>query len=366
MSNRKSPTIHDVAREARVSIKTVSRVINGGIGVAENTRARVLESVRALDFHPHTGARNLAGRRSRTIAVIIPLAPQYVFSRPFFFQVFYGISTVLEENGYDLVVHTRAHDESFIDSWKNRRADALILMSVPVRDARILELNRQGVPFVLTCRVDEPGSELDKATSWVDADHIAGADAAVNYLFDLGHRKVALVGGPPNLMVSRLRAEGFWQAIRRRKIATSDVATVTGEFSIDAGKTAGMQLLDRPDRPTAIMCAEDSLAIGVVQAARALGLRIPQDLSVVGYDDAPVSAYVDPPLTTVRQHAERKGKLAAAAVLRLLEGGPQRAPEQHLLTTELVVRNSAGPAPLPSRSRSEEKAGSRAARISVR
>jgi LacI family transcriptional regulator len=341
----KAPTIHEVAREAGVSIKTVSRVINNSPGVAEATRAKVAEAVRALDFHPHAWARNLAGRRAHTVAVMIPLAPQHVFSRPFFFQVLYGISAVLEERGYDLLVHTRSHAGSFLEPWKNRRADGLILMSVPVRDPRIAELHREGVPFVLTCRVDQPGSELDKSVSWVDADHVMGAEMAAQHLLGLGHRKIALVGGPENLMVSHLRAEGFWRLIKRAGISPSETPSVAGDFSIEAGRSLGLQLLEGPDRPTAIFCVEDSLAIGVLQAARRLGIRVPEELAVVGYDDVPVSAYVDPPLTTVRQHAERKGTIAASALLRLLERGRREAPEQHVLNTELVVRNSTAPAP---------------------
>lgn len=342
---RKIATIHDAARRAGVSIKTVSRVINNSPDVAKKTRAKVVNAVRALDFHPHTWARNLASRRSRTIAVVVPLAPQHVFLRPFFFQVLHGVSEVLEQHGYEMIVHTRAQEASFIDTWKNRRADALILMSVPVRDPRILELRREGAPFVLTCRVDEPGSELDRTVSWVDADHVAGTEAAANHLIDLGHRRIALMGGPSNLMVSRLRAEGFWQVVRRRGLSSDEIHSVNGDFSIEAGRALGIQLLDRSDRPTAIMCVDDGLAIGVLHAARALNLPVPDELSVVGYDDMTLSAYVDPPLTTVRQHAERKGQMAATAVLRLLERGPEAAPEQHVLPTELVVRKSTAVAP---------------------
>ncbi len=337
------PNIHDVANHAGVSIKTVSRVINNSSGVRVETRRRVEEAIRALDFHPHSWARNLARRRAQTIAVVIPLAPRFVYTDQAYFQVLHGIGEVLEQHGYDLLLHVRGSERSFAGLWKERRADALILMSVPVRDPRVLELRDLGAPFVLTCRADEPGTELDRTVSWVAADDESGADAAVTHLLTLGHRRVALLNGSGNVTFCRLRARGFERALERFGIVADEMPRVSGEFSIETGRALGGLLLDRHDPPTGIFCGDDALAIGVVQAARQRELRVPRDLSVVGYDDIALSPYVDPPLTTVRQSLEQKGRLAAACALRLLGEREPGEVEQHLLSTELVVRQSTGP-----------------------
>ncbi|MHB8618184.1 MAG: LacI family DNA-binding transcriptional regulator [Chloroflexota bacterium] len=333
------PNIHDVARHAGVSIKTVSRVINNSPSVKPDTRQRVLESIRTLDFHAQSWAQNLARRRSRSVAVIIPLAPQFVFSHQFFFQVLRGIGEVLELHGYELLLHVQAHDR-FVDLWKERRADALIVMSIPMRDPRLFELLQAGTPFVATMRVDEPGSQLDSAVSWVDSDHLGGAEMATDHLLSIGHRRLALMNGPANLMVSHLRAEGFGRALRRRGLSINDAPMLSGEFSIETGRALGDLLLARPDPPTAVFCGDDTLAMGLIQAAHGRGLRVPNDLSVVGFDDMAFSSYLDPPLTTVRQPAELKGRLVASTLLRMLEGEGPAQVEHHLLPVELVVRRS--------------------------
>lgn len=335
-------TMEDVARLAGVSLKTVSRVVNDSPHVAPETRKRVEGAVKELDFHPHSGARSLARRRSGTVGVVAPLQAEGIFSRSFILETLAGAGQALGDAGYELVLIARSASAPFIDLIKQRRVDGLLLMNVPIADPRVEELQAADVPFVLTCRPDVEGSPLDRAVRWVDADHAHGASAAVEYLASLGHSRFAVVSGPWDLMVSRLREKGARQTLARLGLP-APAATLNGEFSIEAGVELGEALLAEQGATTAVLCGDDHLAIGVIQAARARGLSVPGDLSVVGFDDIMFSAYVSPPLTTVRQPGREKGRLAAEMLLAIDSAGDNDPPAQVLLPTELVVRASTGP-----------------------
>jgi LacI family transcriptional regulator len=344
------PSIQDVADRAGVSIKTVSRVINGSDGVRPATLKRVRQAIDALGYAPSSAARQLArsrGTRTVRIGVVIPVEPEKAMSHRVFFETFQGLGDAMHGDGHQLILHINARTDSFVETWRSAGTDGLIVMSAPAADPRVVELQRESVPFVLTCRPDQPGSQLDESVAWVDSDHTHGGQVAMDHLLSLGHTRIGLVNGPRELMVSRLREVGVQTSLEQHGLATDLVRTVDAEFSVEDGQAIGGLMLNSETRPTAIFCGSDSLALGVVNAAEAAGLRVPQDVSVVGYDDIELSRFLNPPLTTVRQDSRLKGRLAATTLLRRLDGGATRdgRPEQHLLTTELVVRRSSGPPP---------------------
>lgn len=337
-------TMEDVARHAGVSLKTVSRVINDSPNVAAETRQRVEQAIATLDFHPHSWARNLARRQSRAVGVVIPLRTQDIFGRNFVLETLVGAGDALAEAGYELTLFARPASAPFIDLLKERRVDGLLLMNVPIADPRIVALVDEGSPFLLTCRPDLPHAALDQRVNWVDADHARGAQSAVEHLAGLGHERFALISGPWDLMVSRLRDEGARYALSRLGLPAAPL-TVHGEFSIPSGEVLVHDVMDTHPDTTAILCGDDTIAIGVIEGARARGLRVPQDLSVVGFDDMAFSGYIDPPLTTIQQPAKQKGSLAASLLLsQLMESNGNVPAVQHVvLPTQLVVRRSTGP-----------------------
>lgn len=348
--------MEDVARHAGVSLKTVSRVINNSPNVAPETRHRVEQAIAALDFHPHSWARNLARRQSRSVGVVIPLRTQDIFGRNFVFETLVGAGEALAEAGYELTLFARPASAPFVDLLKERRVDGLLLMNVPIADPRIVALVEEGSPFLLTCRPDLPHTGLDERVSWVDADHARGARLAVEHLADLGHERFALISGPWDLMVSRLRDEGARRALSDLGLP-GPPPTLHGEFSIPSGEALVHDVMNAHPDTTAILCGDDTIAIGVIEGARAQGLRVPEDLSVVGFDDMVFSGYVDPPLTTIRQPAKQKGRQAAGLLLsQLIESNGKVPSVQHaVLPTQLVVRRSTGAARgrTPGRTRRE-------------
>ena len=330
-------TIKDVSREAGVSIKTVSRVLNNEKYVGAETRARVAEVVARLNFRPSVAARSLAGRRSFQIALICDNpSPYYVY------EMQSGIRDRCEAAGVRMIAqpYDRGSDrlldeiESLVEATQ---IDGLIL-TPPVSDhPQVLELlARRGVRFV---RVS-PGTQVDLSPSTF-IDNRAAAATMTRHLIRLGHRRIGFIAGDPGFATSAQRTEGYLEALREAEIPADATLIRSGNYDFASGAREAEALLALPVPPSAIFASSDDMAAGVLTVAHRLGLRVPGDLSVAGFDDTALARYVWPPLTTIRQPTREMAHAAADLLLGTEDGdGPERREIAH----ELVVRESTGAA----------------------
>lgn len=335
-------SIKDVARDVDMSTATVSRALRGLPGVSEETRERVMEAARRLGYVASPSAAGLATGQTRTVAVIVPFVTQW-----FFAAVVQGAEEVLRERGYDLLLYNLAGDASarhrvFETNLLTKRVDAVLVLSLkPSRDemARLTDLGRP----VTVVGADLPG------WSTVRIDDEEAASTATQHLVDLGHRRIAYMGGATegvlDFTAPSARLAGYRRTLKNAGLPLDDDLESDGDFTVAGGLRAGHELLACADRPTAVFAASDEMAIGVLRAARELGLRVPEDVSVVGIDDHEMASYFD--LTTVAQPVHEQGRVAATQVLAGL-AGRDWAPEQVILPTQLVVRRTTA-APQPTR-----------------
>ncbi len=334
-------TITDVAKAANVSKKTVSRVINDHPDVADETRRHVQRVIAELGYQPSMLARGLAQGKTNSVGVIIDQSAEEVFSYPLYSDNLRGISRVLSAYNIDMLVHFTRDSVPYIDLYRQRRVDGFILMSMPMNDPYLDALIASGAPCVFTQRIAANGAPV----AWVDVDFEGGATAALDHLFELGHRRVALVTSPPNKVYAYLLLRGFRTAYARRDLAIPDAFVLhTPAYTCpDPDRIADLLARDNP--PTAFACSDDLMAIYLIQLLQRLGYNVPGDISVIGSDDALLAQFFTPPLTTIRQDALRKGSLAAEILLRQLNGQADPGqPEQQLLPTQLTIRATTGPA----------------------
>jgi DNA-binding LacI/PurR family transcriptional regulator len=341
--NRKKPiTIRDVARRAGVSAGTVSRAMGGRPGVHEGTRRRVLDAVSDLQYTPNLAAQRLSTGRHLTIAVIVP----FFTTAPVSMRL-NGAVSVLAETRYDLIVHnvqTPGQRAACFDLTPHRRqADGVLVISLSPRDNdEVASLRRAEVPVVLIDS-DHPGAT---SLSRVVVDDAAGGRAATEYLLSLGHRRIAFVGdrsdNPFHFIWSRDRLRGYRQALEAAGVAPNPRHCAEGEPSLAGAREVARAMLAAPDRPTAVVAANDMRAVGVLEAAREVGLRVPEQLSVIGYDDVEVAEIVG--LTTMRQPLFRSGQRGTELLLQALRA-PETEPVREVLPVELVVRGTTAPPP---------------------
>ncbi|SFI73662.1 MULTISPECIES: LacI family DNA-binding transcriptional regulator [Microbacterium] len=325
--------IDEVARRAGVSTATVSRALSGRGTVSAATRARVLAAADELGYVVSAAASSLATGRTRNVGVLVPLLDRW-----FYAQVLSGIATRLSPEGYDLTLYNLpdAHAprrDVLARSLRRNRVDAVIALSVFLDDEEVAELQRLGKPVIA---IGRQSPQLVALT----VDDRAVARLATAHLLELGHTAVAHIGESRGrhgeVHVPTLRRRGFEQAMTDAGIPVHGDLLEPADFTIDGGYRAAGRLLDRADRPTAIFAASDEMAFGAIFAARERGLRVPEDLSVVGVDGHEMSGFFA--LTTVDQFPHAQGERAAEAVLAVLRSGD--APEPTSLAFELVVRNS--------------------------
>ncbi len=326
-------TIVDVAAVAGVSWKTVSRVVNGEENVRPATAARIRDAIAQLGYQPNAAARSLAGTRSFLIgAITANPSPHYMIA------LHRGASEACRSRGYHLALEeVRLGDPALAADFERNLMSARfdgVFISPPATDSRIILdlLDKHGIRYI---RLD-PATEVDRSDRIV-ADDESGVAALVRHFWDLGHRKFGLVNGPEAHRAAPVRRNAYLAEIARLGGDPDAVAQVTGTFLFESGIAGGATLLSRPDRPTAIFAANDEMAGGVVAAAGELGLRVPQDVAVAGFDDSDVAGYVWPPLTTIRQPILDYSRLA---VEMLIAPRPEGAPRVIRLPVELVIRKS--------------------------
>ncbi|WP_416904665.1 LacI family DNA-binding transcriptional regulator [Micromonospora echinospora] len=332
--NDRNVTIAMIARLAGVSVPTVSRVINGRSDVAPQTRERVEELLTR-----HGYRRRPPSRRPRSGLVDLVFND---LDSPWAVEIIRGVEDVAHGSGVGTVVsaiHRRTSSaKQWLDNMRTRSTEGVIFVTSMVAPPLQAELRRLNIPVVI---VDPAGVAPQEAPT-VGATNWAGSLRANQYLLGLGHRRIGFIAGPPQLMCSRARLDGYRAALEAAGIAFDDTLVRPGNFYHEAGYAAGTQLLALPDPPTAIFASSDQMALGVYEAVRKRGLRVPDDVSVVGFDDLPEVRWCSPPLTTIRQPLAEMGMLAARTVLRLARGEKIESPRVEL-ATELVVRDSAAP-----------------------
>jgi LacI family xylobiose transport system transcriptional regulator len=322
-----------IAREASVSLSTVSKVLNGRPGVSAATRRRVEELLHDSGY----ARRGVDAERGETVELVIEdLASEWSVA------VIRGVERVSRENGLALTLSTigdyHAVGEELITGVLRRKPVAIVLQFSNLTADHRRQLRTRNIPFVVVDPAGDPPPDVPAigATNW------AGGVAATRHLLALGHTRIAAIGGPADLLCSRARLAGYQSALQEAGVRVPGQARAAG-FSREDGEREGRRLLSGPDRPTAIVCGNDMQALGVCDAAFALGLDVPRDLSVVGFDDAPSASWARPPLTTVRQPLQEMAEEATRLALRLRAGDVENSRLE--LATTLVQRGSTAPPP---------------------
>jgi LacI family transcriptional regulator len=328
-------TIADVARRAGVSATTVSRFLTGqSVRAAEMIRAAIQD----LDYRPSPVARSLRSGRTGSIAVIVPDV-----TNPFFAAVVKGAEAVARQDNYNLFLYNT--DESVdreVDVLADLvgRVDGLILAPTVESDEAPLRAHQAGLPVVFLDREIDGSPMFDT----VLVDNAGGSRRAAAHLLDLGHRRIAIVNGTPNSTPGRQRREGFLEALKSRGVEPPEAYQEYGDFREESAYQSVMRLLALEHPPTAIFVANNMMTVGALRALHDIGVRVPDELSIVGFDDLQLAALLLPPLTVVDRPMEEQGALAMRLLLRRLRETQDSAPRRIVLETKLLVRGSTAPA----------------------
>jgi DNA-binding LacI/PurR family transcriptional regulator len=333
-------TIGDVAARAKVSKSSVSFVFNGRGGVGEETRDRILKAADELGWRPDARARALSRSRAQALGLVVRRAPELLSTDPFFPQFVAGVESGLSEIGYALVLQVVDSDETernaYVRFAHESRVDGVFLTDLRTDDDRPAALADLGLPCVLVGPTGPGGSDIEP----IGVDDSAGIRRAVRHLYALGHRRIAHVAGAGRYVHSDVRRRAWIDEMTQLGLEPGPI--IDADFSGASGARATHELLDMSRPPSAIVYANDLMAIAGMSAAADRGVRVPADLSIVGFDDIPLAPYIVPPLTTVRQDVFAWGAVCARSLVALVEGSD--APPTHLPAVEFIVRGSTGPA----------------------
>lgn len=332
-----SSSLEDVAQRVGVSPATVSRALRGLPRVSEATRARVVAAAQELGYVISPSASRLASGRTNTVGVVVP----YV-NRWFFGQVIVGVEQVLREAGFDLLLYNlgteAGHDRFFMDMPLRRRVDAVVVLSLPITELEAEILRSLEVPVGL---IGSFAYEFPQ----VGIDDVAGATTAVRHLTNLGHRDIALISGGPDVPMHFTapadRRRAYLDVLASVGVGYDPELEADGGFTMAGGEQAMAQLLARARRPTAVVTQSDEMAFGALRAIRRAGLRVPQDISIVGFDDHDMADLLD--LTTISQPVAEQGATCARLLLDWLASGESPAQPTVVLPTRLIVRGSSAP-----------------------
>lgn len=335
--------IQDVARVAGVSTATVSRTLSNPQVVSESTRISVLKAVRETGYRINRAAQNLRTQKTNAILVLIPN-----LSNPFFSQIISGIEQVFSEAGYSLLVadteNGSARDIQLMDVFQDGQADGIILLDgyIPMETILALKGTEAENLVVYACE----WAETEGIPS-IRSDNPAGGRMAAQHFAALGHKKVGHVCGPAENVLTPMRRDSFVEEAKRLGMAVCEEWVFPGDFRLETGALAADAFMALKDKPTAVFCASDLMAAGFMKRLLAQGVRIPEDVSVMGFDDVAVSAYFHPSLTTIRQNRGEIGRVAATTLLsRLRETGDVDPFFRHTVAVELIERESTGRPPI--------------------
>ena len=329
-------TLEEVARVAKVSRATVSRVVNGDRRVAELTRSTVEAAVRDLGYLPERAARSLLTKVAREVVVVISEPTAQLFGDPFFPRILRGISDALsaEEMQLVLLMPQMRADELRVERYLAAgHVDGVLLVSLHGPDPLPEDLRARGIPVVVGGRPPSTG------ITYVDVDNQRGAAAAVQHLLADGRRQVATIAGPQDMPAGADRLAGYHEALGSAGLAINEQLVEIADFSLEGGRSAMERLLARAPRLDSVFIASDLMAMGALSALQAAGRSVPSDVAVIGFDDSPLAAQAQPPLSSVRQPIEEMGREMAHLLIRMVTSR-ERVARQVILATELVVRAS--------------------------
>ncbi|HEY7464296.1 MAG TPA: LacI family DNA-binding transcriptional regulator [Candidatus Limnocylindria bacterium] len=329
-------TLEEVARAANVSRATVSRVVNGDRRVREETRSAVEAAVRDLGYVPNRAARSLVTRRSGSIGVVIPEPTAQLFGDPFFPRILRGIGDALAEDEMQLVLlmpQVRADEVRVGRYLAAGHVDGVLLVSLHGSDPLPEELQRRGIPVVVGGRPPSAG------ITYVDVDNRRGAATAVQHLLADGRRQVATIAGPQDMPAGADRLAGYHEAIGSAGLPPNEQLVEIADFSLEGGRSAMERLLARAPRLDAVFVASDLMGVGALSALQSAGRAVPDDVAVIGFDDSPLAAQAQPPLSSVRQPIEEMGREMAQLLIRMVTSR-ERVARRVILATDLVIRAS--------------------------
>lgn len=339
MGSRRT-TSRDVAKLAGVSQSTVSLVLNAvpGARISERSRRRVLDAARRLDYHPNASARSLVRQRAGVIGLALRQHTDFLGANAFLPRVMAGLTSITVPAGFKLLVEPIedvTEPDTYIRLAHEAHVDGMILSGVRSDDGQLRRLSEADFPVVLWGRLE--GSDLP----FVDVDNAEAARIAVEHLIALGHRRIACItNGPPEDSASAARLDGYRLALKIADLPFDPALVRYGDFEERSGTEAMLDILSDRSRPSAVFVASDEVALGALKAVRARGLRVPDDIALMGFDDLPISEFLDPPLTTMRVPARAIGVHAATMLIELITS--QAQPDSRFLPTELVIRESCG------------------------
>ena len=338
---QKVAKIQDVARAAGVSTATVSRALSNPSVVAEETRHAVFAAVEATGYRVNQAARNLRRQRAGAILILVPN-----LGNPFFSQILAGIDARFADTDYAVLIADTKNSRASLNAYlEDSRADGIIVLDGGIEISSVGDL------------ISETGhNRVVFACEWVEnipcpsvrSDNPKGTRLAMRHLYDLGHRKIAHVTGPKGNVLTRARRESMLEERARLGLPARDEWVIRGDFSLQSGYAAAESIIEMKERPTAVFCASDQVALGLIAKFTEAGVRVPEDISVVGFDDIEQAEFGIPPLTTIRQNRQRLGHAAAELMLCGLNEHTDAGDARHveLIDVELVVRKSTAPPPV--------------------
>lgn len=335
-------TIKDVATRAGVSPSTVSRVISNHPRISEKTKREVRQAMEELGYHPNILARSLAKRTSDAIGVLIPSTTEEFFMNPFFPELLRGITDVAKREGFDLLLSTSDSGKEDVTSLNRmihgKRVDGVLLLSSRMQDPLMQVLRENPFPATLVGRPQE-----DMPIAWVNNDNVLAGYTATQHLIALGHKRIAFLTGDESFIVTRDRMQGYTQALEEAGLPNDRRLMAFSPFIEQGGYLGMMRLLALQGRPTAVVASDDLLAFGAMRAAGELGYRIPEDISIIGFNNTRLTEMSNPSLTSVDVHIYELGTKAAELLIEQI-----RAPEEEqversaIIETDLVIRHSCG------------------------
>lgn len=333
-------TIKDIARVAGVSVTTVSRGLNGYSDVSEKTRKKIFEVAKELNYSPNTLARGLVMNKTKTFGLLVSGLDQSSAKDNITFNILSGINKFVGECGYDLVLFsttsTKQREKTYTQLCRERRVDGAIIQGIRTDDPYLREVVESDIPCVL---IDIPLTS--PTVGYVTTDNVLGAKKAVQHLIHLGHKRIGLINGHDFAFVSQQRLKGYEEALEEANIPINPEWIGNGEFSEEVAELTALKLLEAHPEITAIFSASDLMALGVLRAARKLGINVPNELSIIGFDDIILASYVTPSLTTIGQDTFQTGYEAARLLLSILEN--EQEPRIVSLGIELKIRESTKP-----------------------
>lgn len=332
--------ISDLAAELGLTKGTVSRALNGYEDISKKTRKRVMEAATKRGYVPTTQARRLAMGLTETIGLVLPPMPSQPVNT-FVSEFINSVSAALHLHGYDLLVHSANSEESEVEPYRrlvqSRKVDGFIIFRTNEKDPRVNYLLNEGFPFVTHGRTARMAEH-----DWFDIDGEKAFRDATSHLIKLGHQRIGFVGGGKEFFSAQLRLKGFRAMLEESCFEKVPSLEQPGDLTGQGGEIAAQNLLKQTRPPTAILCANDATALGVMKAARELGFNIPEELSVIGYDGIALGAYIDPPLTTLTFSIEESGKEMVNLLMRRLKN-PDLPVISKLASAILKLRGSEGP-----------------------